>query len=201
MVGNVEGTLTLSAEDLDRGDADRPERAALRFSLSMMGLVFLVQGLPRALEGKSASGALLTPGFVFTVAGLIIIAIAQVTAFVKPGKRRLAALGEGERDVTYRFDEHGARISTRASELILRYRTLSGYVEGQSSFLLYTDGAQAHVIPKRAFSSAELEQIRGWLRTHSRLRSQVKWKRQTLIAAALVAVLAAILTFLALSGR
>jgi hypothetical protein len=201
MVGNVEGTLTLSAEDLDRGDADKPERAALRFSLSMMGLVFLVQGLPRALEGKSEQSGSIGPGLVYAVAGLVIIALAQLTAIVKPGKRRLAALGEGERDVTYRFDEHGARISTRASDLILRYRRLSGYVEGKSAILLYTDDAQAQVIPKRAFSGAELEQIRAWLRTSSRVRSQVKWKRQTLIAAVIVGVIAAVLTFSALSGR
>jgi YcxB-like protein len=201
MVGNVEGTLTLSAEDLDRGDADKPERAALRFSLSMMGLVFVAQGLPRALEDRSDHGSA-GSGLVFTLAGFAIIAMAQLTAIVKPGKRRLAALGEGERDVTYRFDEHGARISTRASELILRYRTLSGYVEGKSAFLLYTDDVRAEVIPKRAFSSAELEQIRGWLRTYSRLRSQVKWKRQTLVAALIVGFLAALMTAtLALRAR
>jgi hypothetical protein len=201
MVGTVEGSLTLSAEDLDRGDADKPERAALRFSISMMGFVFLVQGLPRAMASKSEQGGLLGPGVVFTFAGVVIIAMAQLTALVKPGKRRLAALGEGERDVTYRFDEHGARISTRASDLVLRYRMLSGYVEGKSAFLLYTDDVNAQVIPKRAFSSAELEQIRGWLRTYSRLRSQVRWKRQTLIAAVIVGVLAGILAFLAVSGR
>jgi hypothetical protein len=192
MVGTVEGSLTLSAEDLDRGDADKPERAAMRFSLSMMGFVFVVQGLPRALEDKSDHSGV-GSGLVFTLAGLVIIGLAQLTAIVKPGKRRLAALGEGERDVTYRFDEHGARISTRRSELILRYRTLSGYVEGKSAFLLYTDDVRAEVIPKRAFSSVELEQIRGWLRTYSRLRSQVKWKRQTLIAALAVGFLAAVM--------
>lgn len=194
MVGTVEATLTLSAEDLDRGDADRPERAALRFSLSMMGVVFLVQGLPRALASKPEQGGSMGPGFVFIVAGLIIIALAQLPAFVKPGKRRLAALGDDERDVTYRFDEHGARISTRRSDLVLRYRTLSGYVEGKSAFLLYTDDVQAQVIPKRAFSSAELERIRAWLRTCSRLRSQASWKRHVLIAALVVGFIAALMT-------
>ncbi|MET0412363.1 MAG: hypothetical protein ABW217_13765, partial [Polyangiaceae bacterium] len=58
------------------------------------------------------------------------------------------------------------------------------------------------VIPKRAFSSAELEQIRGWLRTYSRLRSQVKWKRQTLIAALVVGGCAAVMAvMLALRAR
>lgn len=189
----MEGMLTLSAEDLDRGDADKPERAALRFSISMMGFVFLVQGVPRAFDGKSEQSGFITPGSTYTIAGLLIIAIAQLPALLKPGKRRLAALGEAERDVTYRFDEHGARISTRASDLVLRYRMLSGYVEGKSAFLLYTDDVQAHVIPKRAFSSAELEQIRGWLRTYSRLRNQVKWKRQTLIAALIVGLLAGVM--------
>jgi hypothetical protein len=164
-VDAVESSLTLSAEDLDGAAAEMPENVRVRRIIGVYGLAAILYSLGLAWLADSYLGEHLIPAGI----GLGIIVYAQLRR-PAAGARAIAAMRDGERDVSYRFDEHGLRIKTAASDASLSYSMLHRFVDGESAFLLYTQERIAQIIPKRAFDSGQIERIRHWLGTQVKPR-------------------------------
>jgi YcxB-like protein len=193
MEGAVEGSVALTADDLDQASAAAPQgRGTL---LILLGAFLLVPQLLRVIAGFDEVRALglfgaLRFGLWRGLAALWLLSLGVLVRWKSSGKRQLAALPEGERDVRYRFDDTGARITTSLSDLSLPYRTLVGYVEGKHGFLLYTHDYKPKLIPKRAFAPADVERLRSWLATNARVPFFARFKWSTVLVICLLMAVA-----------
>lgn len=199
---SVATKLTLSTEDLDAGDRDRPDHRARRRSLIATGSVLGMLGLSRLVDPhtRESTPLLLVHG-VLCVGGLLLALFGAFGSLNARGKRRLAAGSDEERELTYHFDEHGARITGLSQDMSLPYSSLSGYFEGTSAFLLYVDAQNAEVVPKRAFSAEQLELVRGLLAAHAKPLPKPKSVRPALLLAFVVAGIAAGLVTFVVASR
>ncbi len=178
----VESSLTLDAEDLERASAEMPENLRVRRFMRFYGLAAILYPLSFAWQADSFLGVHLIPAGI----GLGIIAYAQLR---RPGAgaRMIAAMRDGERHFSYRFDEHGLRIKTAALDSSFSYSMLHRYVDAESAFLLYTQERIAQIIPKRAFDAGQIERIRHWLGTSVRPRPRTNsLTRMVLVWVALI---------------
>jgi hypothetical protein len=192
----VEGTLRLSAEDLDRGAAEMPERASQRLRLRLYGVGTLLFGL---IVG-AVSGGPFAVRALWIALGLGLLVYAQLKR-PNQGTSQIAAMSDEEREVSYRFDADGVRITTPVTDVSLRYAALQRQVEGQSAFLLYVKRRVAQIIPKRAFDQAQLERIRGWLRLSVPARRRPKLPRVALLGVVLVVLCLVVWQWLAPGAR
>lgn len=202
MVGSVEGSLTLTASDLDRARADNPVRSPSWFLL-LIGIPGLVRDGPYLFRelGKASVSEVWsnhTLRFVGALSGALLVVLWITMRWFARGKQQVAQLGSDALDVSYHFDDQGVRISTRKQDLALGYAALT-YVDGKSSFVLY-HGWQQQVVPKRAFSSDQVEQITAWLERNSKRLFQMRWTHPALIIGLVIATVVA-LVLGALSAR
>jgi hypothetical protein len=153
----AEGKLTLTAEDLNRAIADMPENVRARRAMTAYALLLMLAGL-----GSWLMEVRLELRVLWVALGVGLIVYGQFLAR-SAGRRLIAGMKEGERDVSYRFDAEGVNIQTPVSEVALRYGALHRQREVSTAFLLYTQQRIAQVVPKRAFDAAQIERIRHWL--------------------------------------
>jgi YcxB-like protein len=180
----VEGKLTLSAEDLDLGAAAMPEHTRMRFSLRLYGGALVLFGI----VGGELTHAALAPRLIWIAIGIGLVVHAQLRRPAQ-GARLIAAMKDGEREVSYRFDSQGLSIKTPVSETSLQYTALHREIEGQTAFVLYTQERIAQIIPKRAFDPSGVARIRQWLGVQVQARPKPKsFLRMALIWAVLVVV-------------
>jgi hypothetical protein len=83
-----------------------------------------------------------------------------------------------------------------ASDVVLPYGALRGYIDGKNTILLYHEARDAHVIPKRAFSSDQLGRIRGWLAARASVRRHWFSRPEVVIPALAISFLAGIMVSL-----
>jgi hypothetical protein len=108
-----------------------------------------------------------TPGQM--VLPVLVCGIVVVFLFVQPrltARRLVQAIAPGQgadRKVSYRFDAEGLTISTAGSTTTVAYRKLVRVREVKSALLLYANPRIANIVPKRAFSEADLSRVRTFL--------------------------------------
>jgi hypothetical protein len=153
----AEGKLTLSQEDLQQAIHETPEHVRSRWVMRAYGVVVILAGLGGGLLQAEA----LLRGM-WIVLGVALLVYAQFRGG-SVGKRLLADMKDGEREVSYRFDAEGVNIKTSVSDASVRYAALHRQRELSTAFLLHTQARIAQIVPKRAFDAAQLEQIRQWL--------------------------------------
>jgi hypothetical protein len=170
----VEGKLTFTAEDLQRGLAQMPENVVVNRWLQAYAGLLIVAGAAGFMD------AMLGLRLLWIVIGLGLMVWAPLRTR-RAGERLLAGMQNGARDVSYRFDAQGMNIQTPVSDVSLRYGALHRQREVSTAFLLYTQDHVAQIIPKRAFDAAQLEQLRRWFTGAVQERPRPKTFRRTLV--------------------
>ncbi len=150
----VEGELDLTEADLAAVTRHLPEfKRRLWLPLLMLGfmLVFLVTNeRPRWFSVLPVLFALL------------LVLHFQRRAIRSWPRRALADLGEGR--TRFRFDDFGFSASSSLRQHRLAWAALARYVEAPDSFVMYTTPRTLLVVPKRAFSAAQLTELSRLLR-------------------------------------
>jgi YcxB-like protein len=177
----VEGKLTLTAEDLDRGGAHLLENVRTRRNLLLYGSALILFGV----GAGGLTHAALAPRLIWIGVGVGLIVYGQLRR--AGGAKRIAAMKEGEREVSYRFDAQGVAITSAASTVSVQYGALHRHIDADSAFLLYTHERSAQIVPKRAFDPTGVEQIRQWLGARARAQPRPRvFSRLLVIWAVLV---------------
>jgi hypothetical protein len=107
------------------------------------------------------------------------------------------ALG-GDKRASYRFDDDGVTQRTAGATSTTAYRSLSGYRETKTAFLLFPAPGVAHIVPKRAFSPADASRVAALLAANVKLQRPRRVGR--LVVLWFAAVLAALVIWQFLSN-
>jgi hypothetical protein len=78
-------------------------------------------------------------------------------------RQHILGVNDDELAVRFRFDQEGMTISGSWGTSFYRYRGIHAYSEYRATFLVQTGPVLRMVVPKRAFSPADLETVRGLL--------------------------------------
>lgn len=155
----IAGQITLTEDDLLRGAAEMPERQNEHRPL-VVGAVMGILGLSLWVVSKDMKSELLST---WVVPSAIV---PFVTVFLLPYFRRrsvqrhLSGMNEEQRLTRYQFRSKNFTLSDGRSTVKSRYDELVGFVEGETSFLLYTQPRLAKIVPKRAFASSDIDNLR-----------------------------------------
>ena len=87
------------------------------------------------------------------------------------GRQHIQGLNEDEIPVRFRFDQEGMTISGSWGTSFYRYCGIHSYTERGSAILVQTGPMLRMVVPKRAFSPADLETVRGLLKSRVKPRA------------------------------
>lgn len=68
-----------------------------------------------------------------------------------------------EGDVSFRFDDEGVALHTPGSTVTTAYRTIPGWREIGSAFLINCGPNAASIVPKRAFATGDVDRVRALL--------------------------------------
>ncbi len=167
----VRGRHTLEREDISRGLVEMPERVRQRRVLlalaAAIGLFYSISGV---LHGGGVLGAS-TGIWVFGALALASLALMRFMPTML-AKRQVSALRDAERDVIYEFDDRGVTILRGTAETRFGYEMIHRTAEGEKTFFVYTGPTFALFIPKRAFSSGDVEAVRRLLASKVEPRSR-----------------------------
>lgn len=186
----VAGTIELTAEDLIAATVEMSWMLKLRtvflvVALGVYGTIWMTGG-----PAPSESVPLLAVVLIFW--GFLFI-IPRYRA--RRAIRSLAA--RGDVDVSYRFDDAGVTLRSAGATATFAYRTLVKVREGKTAFVLYPTPLLGNIVPKRAFASQEIPQIRSYLTAATKVRSMAGFPVKGLLAwVLLVLVFLAIWQFL-----
>jgi len=86
-------------------------------------------------------------------------------------RQHIQGLNEDEITVRFRFDEQGMTISGSWGTSFYRYRGIHQVSEHRSTLLVQTGPVLRMVVPKRAFSTEDLETVRRLLKQHVKPRT------------------------------
>jgi hypothetical protein len=167
----VTGTLELQESDLRAAIIESSWPIRARFGI--LAVVALCYGALAVSEPSTVKQML---------PSLLAIGAFLVVLFITPSRRarkllEVVAKG-GDRHASYRFDADGLTLRTAGATTTAAYRSLSEYREGKTSFLIYSSPGVANVVPKRAFSPADLATVSALLaanvkRTRGRSASKI----------------------------
>ncbi|HYQ17409.1 MAG TPA: YcxB family protein [Polyangiaceae bacterium] len=156
-VAAINGELELVEADLIQAAAHLPELKR-RWAFSLVIFVFCtITVLLNHNLGVSWTSVLPI------AVGCGFFAYFQHAVAKKWPKRALAELGEGK--MTFRFDEQGMSIDSKLRQMRYAWPALARYLEAPESFIVYPTPRSLFVVPKRAFTEAELPEIRELLQT------------------------------------
>jgi hypothetical protein len=153
----VEGEVELRAEELQRAVWDMPENRWVRRILLLFAVGIFAFASYRGHAGGGARGASLFVAPLVFLAVLLVLLRWQL-------RRRLRNDSTGTRHLRFRFDPEGYAIEMPNASANIKYRALVRFVESPTALLLYTQSNFAQVLPKRALSAADLDQVRAWLK-------------------------------------
>ena len=141
--------FTLEVEDFRRAGRDPEARRQLaRIGLFLVVLVAACAGFVAATRGLAAGG-LVGGGL-----ALFLAWVARLTFRLDPAKR----FGDRWEDIRHQkvevTDEH-FRVEDRTSHKRMTWDLVTHWAETEGYFLVYVDPGAYHLVPKRAFGSAE----------------------------------------------
>jgi hypothetical protein len=153
----VEGEIQLRADELHRAVSDMPEnRWARRFIFGGIVVFFGYTSYSLSAAGDTRRAILFVAPIGFLIALLLL--------FKQLQRRTLKKNSPEGRQLRFRFDAEGYAVETPNASSKLKYGALVRFVESETALLLYTQSNFAQVLPKRALSATELDQVRAWLK-------------------------------------
>jgi hypothetical protein len=163
--GPVEGEARFIEEDFSVPFFPTHRRAsrASTFALCLALLTASVLLLGRHAWLAGFAGAL---GLLFGFLGIWHTAGPRYLA-----RQFIRGLNEDEFPVRFRFDQDGMTISGTWGSSFYRYSGIHSYTEHRSKILVQTGPVLRTVVPKRAFSSADLEIVQALLRSRVKPRA------------------------------
>jgi YcxB-like protein len=149
----INGSIAITEADLVQGIAALSAYFRLRWFLVAM---FVVMAVVLAASGMAGSGSQWAPsGGAF---GFLC-----VWAFIAPkltARKILRGLVKaGDNQVLYRFDADGGTVRASGSTTTFAYRVLTRVRESPTTLLLTVGTASTSIVPKRAFSPADLTRL------------------------------------------
>ncbi|HXU80296.1 MAG TPA: YcxB family protein [Polyangia bacterium] len=156
----MEETIVNGEIELEQGDLERPLTQMSWWTRLRWGYVALGVLLALALV-SSAKGPIrwteVLPSF-----GMMAAFAAVLFYVPRLNARRLlqSLVRAGDARVFYRFDAEGVTIRASGATASFAYRTIQRVQETSTAFLLYTAPGVANIVPKRAFTPADVERVR-----------------------------------------
>jgi len=179
----VTGDLELEERDLHAAILDTSWLLRARFGIAAI-LAFSYGTL--AFMGHAHLQDLFGP----LLCGAVLVAALFVTPNLRARKLLEALAKGGDRRASFRFDGEGVTFRTAGSTTTSAYRSIAEYREGKAAFLVYHSPGVANVVPKRAFSPADLARV------SALLAANVKAKRGGNASKILIVWFALILVFM-----
>jgi len=154
----VVGRFVIGPADLERAVADQGF-AKLGWALMLMAVLMV-----------AASLWWLGPAFFRAVAPALIFVVVFWFYFrhvqKKANARSFEGKGPGDSDTRLELDDVGYATITASSSTRGTWQSLNGFQEGKSCFLLFAQPRGVVILPKRAFSEADVSRVREILHAH-----------------------------------
>jgi hypothetical protein len=171
----VVGTIELTPEDLIAATVELSWMLRLRTIFLVVALG--VYGVVWMTGGPAPSESLPVLAVV-----LLFWAIVVVTPRYRARRAIRSLAARGDINVSYRFDDAGVTIRSAGATATFAYRTLVKVREGKTAFVLYTTPLLGNIVPKRAFASEEIPQVRSYLAAATKVRSMAGFPVKGLLA-------------------
>jgi hypothetical protein len=150
----VTGTIELDERDL----APAIVRMSPIYRIRWLVVLWVAFSATYSALGGTISKALL-PVVMSAAFAVFLFAWPRLTA-----RRLVRSIAHGgDAHVAYRFDHEGLTIRAAGVTTTLAYRQLVRVREVRTALLLYTTSQLANIVPKRAFSQADLPRVRAFL--------------------------------------
>jgi hypothetical protein len=153
----ITGSVAITEADLVRGIGDHSAFYRLRWFIAVM---FVAAAAVVILLGSSGPLAQWAP--TGSCLGLVC-----VWAFVAPKFAAKKILGQlvraGDNQVFYRFDGEGGTIRASGSTTTFAYRVVTRVRESATTLFVTVGNASTSIVPKRAFSPADLARLQAVL--------------------------------------
>ncbi len=156
----ITGSVSITEADLARGIGDHSAFFRLRWFITIMFAaacaLIVFSGMSGPLEQWAPTG--------------LCLAFVCLWAFIAPrlaARKMLRALVKGgDAQVLYRFDGEGGTIRASGSTSTFAYRVVSRVRESPTTLLLTVGSGSTSIVPKRAFSPADLTRLQALLAAH-----------------------------------
>jgi hypothetical protein len=153
------GEVTLTLSDIEAGLSVLPRAKVARTiawggALAVVGLIGY-----RWMEGRDRTSLI-----IIAVILLGLLSINRNPAN-RIAKKVYASLPEDSKTLRVSVDEAGFRVNSSGNESLLPWTDVQRCVETRNVLVVFVSQHDAQIIPKRAFSPAELQAIRKWSQT------------------------------------
>ncbi len=153
------GAVTLTLSDIEAGLAALP-RAKVAKAISWVGTAAVVSLVAyRWMEGRDRIS--------LVVIAVVLLGILLVSR--NPAKRIAksvySSLPEDAKTIRVSVSEEGFRVASSGNESMLPWTDVQRCVDARTVLVLFVSKHDAQIIPKRAFTSNDLDAIRRWSQT------------------------------------
>jgi hypothetical protein len=153
------GEVTLTLSDIEAGLSALP-RAKVARTISWVGTVAVVSLVAyRWMEGRDRMA--------LVVMAVVLLGMLLVSG--NPAKRIAkgvySALPEAAKTIRVSVSEEGLLVASSGSEAKLPWTDVQRCVDARTVLVLFVSKHDAQIIPKRAFTSSDLDAIRKWSQT------------------------------------
>jgi hypothetical protein len=157
--GSAAGKVTLTLSDIEAGLSALP-RAKLARGVSYGGAVAVIALVAyRWIEGRDRTSLAI-------IAALLLgLLFANRNPAKRIAKRVFASLPDDARAIRVTVDEEGFHIHSSGQESRLQWVDVHRCVETREVLLVFVSRNDAQILPKRAFTEAELDSVREWSKT------------------------------------
>lgn len=154
------GEVTLTLSDIEAGLSALPRAKVARIVVWGGAVAVATLVVYRYLQGGDRTS--------LVVIGIVMIGLLLVN---RNPSRRIAArihasLPEDARRLRVSVSEQGFSVTSSGNESLLAWSKVLRCVESRNVFVVFLSRRDAQILPKRAFTEAELSAIRGWARTN-----------------------------------
>jgi hypothetical protein len=111
-------------------------------------------------EGRNIGGSFEIVSMVLVMAVMVVLLL---LAPRKQARKLLADMKADQGDFSYRFDGEGITIRAPGTSGSAAWRIIHRWKETPLTFLVYASPGLAKIIPKKAFSAADVEAVRALL--------------------------------------
>lgn len=155
----IAGEATLTLADIEAGLSALP-RARFARGVSWIGGAAVIGMVAyRWFEGRDRTS--------LVIIGVVLLGLlfSSRNPARRIAQRVYAGLDESSKKLLLSVDEQGFHVTSSGNEALLPWSEVRRCVETRNVLVVFVSQHDAQILPKRAFSAADLESIRGWTKT------------------------------------
>lgn len=155
----IAGEVTLTLADLEAGLSALPRAKVARIISWIGGAAVIGMVVYRWMEGRDRTSLI--------IIGVVLLGLlfSSRNPARRIAQRVYAGLDASSKQLRVAVDEAGFRVASSGNESLLPWTEVRRCVETRQVLVVFVSQHDAQILPKRAFSAADLASIRQWAKT------------------------------------